>query len=39
MEKIKNIFKKYQLPVIYRKSLGTEIGAGCGQLGEYNIEL
>lgn len=32
----KSILKKNNIPVIYRKSLGVEIGAGCGQLGERN---
>ena len=29
----KEILKKNNIPVIYRKSLGTGINAGCGQLG------
>jgi adenine C2-methylase RlmN of 23S rRNA A2503 and tRNA A37 len=29
----KEILKKNKIPVMYRKSLGTGIKAGCGQLG------
>lgn len=36
IECFKNILKKNNIPVIFRKSLGVEIGAGCGQLGERN---
>jgi len=39
IEEVKSILKEYGIPVIYRKSLGTEIGAGCGQLGCNPLDL
>ncbi|MCG8571031.1 MAG: 23S rRNA (adenine(2503)-C(2))-methyltransferase RlmN [Spirochaetes bacterium] len=37
MNKIKQQIKAANMPVIYRRSLGTEVGAGCGQLGGKNV--
>jgi 23S rRNA (adenine2503-C2)-methyltransferase len=34
IEKFKKKLKEKKIPVLFRKSLGVEINAGCGQLGE-----